>query len=84
VFDEVFAQRTAERLEEMAYVYWQRELADDASALLAAATAFRERSPDYHTVGRAMLEVVLAPALKAAAEAPEPVEGDDDSLLVKP
>jgi len=84
VFDEAFSLRTAERFEESAYFCWQLGQTDDASACLAAATAFRNRDERARPIGRAMLEVILAPVLKAAGEPSKEQEGDSDSLLVTP
>ncbi len=84
VFDETFASRTAERFEESAYFYWQLGQTDDASACLVAATAFRNQSPSCRPIGRAMLEVILAPVLKAIGESSEEQQGGNVSLLVKP
>lgn len=84
VFDESFAGCTAERFEESAYFYWQLDQIDDASACLAAATTFRNQSSSFRPIGRAMLEAILAPVLKAIGEPSEEQEGEKDSLLVKP
>lgn len=62
---------TAARLEESAYVFWQRGDEDDARACLAAAAAFRAGDPAENPVARAMLEVVLEPALRKLDESPE-------------
>jgi hypothetical protein len=84
VFDETFAARTAERFDESAYFYWQLDQIDDASACLAAATAFRNQDPGSRGIARAMLEVILAPVLEADTESTQEQQGEDDSLLVKP
>ncbi len=84
VFDEAFARRTAERFEESSYFYWKLDQIDDASACLVAATAFRSQDSSCRPIGRAMLEVILAPVLKAAGESSKEQEGDSDSLLVEP
>ena len=84
VYEPDLGECTARRLDETAYVFWRRDRLGDARACLAAATAFRDRTPDFRDLGRAMLEVVLAPVLKSIEQAPG--EGDDsaESLLVKP
>lgn len=84
VFDEAFAGRTAERFEESAYFFSQLDRVDDATACLVAASAFRNQAPSSRPIGRAMLEVILAPVLKATGEASEEQQGEADSLLVKP
>jgi hypothetical protein len=83
VFDETFAGRTAERFEESAYFYWKLDQVDDATACLVAATAFRTQAPSLRPIGRAMLEVILAPVLENAGSAEEQ-QGESDSLLAKP
>lgn len=74
LFSGSFAEASARRFEETAFVLWKREREDDARACLAAATALRAGSPAENPVARAMLEGVLAPLLRkleeGAAEAP--------------
>lgn len=89
VYDEGLRERTAARFEESAYVEWKSGRDDDARACLAAARAFREQPPADNPVARAMLESVLAPALRRAREGADPAEaerpggGDDASPQVK-
>lgn len=84
VFDAEFSRRTAERFEHTAYFFARRGRTDDASACLAAASAFRGRSPESRPIARQMLEVVLEPVLAHLDETKEEPGGDDESLLVKP
>ncbi|MFV1979022.1 MAG: hypothetical protein ACC649_06685, partial [Myxococcota bacterium] len=69
---------------ETAYLLWRREALEDARACLAAANAFRGSKPEYRELGRAMLEVVLAPALKSIEQQSEEAESSDESSLVVP
>jgi hypothetical protein len=71
VFDAGFAGSTANRFEETAYLFWRREALEDAHACLAAANAFRGPKQAFRELGRAMLEVVLAPALQSIAQRSE-------------
>jgi hypothetical protein len=84
VYEADFGQCTARRFDETAYVFWQRDRLPDARACLAAATAFRDRAPDFRSLGRAMLEVVLAPVLKSIERSPEGPDNSAESLLVRP
>ena len=79
-----FGQCTARRFDETAYVFWHRDRLRDARACLAAATAFRNRAPDFRSLGRAMLDVVLAPVLKAIERPPRDPDNSTESLLVRP
>jgi hypothetical protein len=82
VFAEPFDARTAQRFEESAYVFWKTDREADAKACLAAAQAFRERSPADNPVARALLEAVLAPVL-AGLDEPAP-RASEPSRLVTP
>lgn len=61
-------ERTAQRFEEAAHAAWKRDCLDEARALLAAAQAFRERTPRDNPVARALVERVLDPMLEALRE----------------
>lgn len=73
LFAAPFAEQTAARLEETAYVLWKRGRDDDARACLGAARAFREDPVAENPVARAMLDVALGPVL---AKLDEPGPGD--------
>ena len=75
---------TARRFDETAYVFWHRDRLGDARACLAAATAFRDRAPDFRDLGRAMLQVVLAPVLKSIERESGERNDNAESLLVRP
>jgi hypothetical protein len=60
-----FASRCAERFEETAFVFWRQDRGEDARACLAAADAFRGELSAYQEPARAMLDVLLGPALSA-------------------
>jgi hypothetical protein len=81
IFAEPFAEQTAQRCEESAYVLWKSGHEEEARACLAAAQAFRD-APADNPVGRAMIETLLAPALAGLDEAP--AREAEPSLLVKP
>lgn len=74
-----FAETSAQRLEEVAYLRWQSQNEEDARACLAAADALREAGAGRSALLRAFVETWLAPLLR---EAPKPEEAA--SLLVKP
>ncbi|MEE8507485.1 MAG: hypothetical protein V3T07_00345 [Myxococcota bacterium] len=91
IFSESFSAITSRRFEETAYVIWkhdrygrQGKMDGDGSArdCLAAARAFAEKAPTDNPVARAMLEVLLEPALRKLDR--EAKSEDDPSLLVKP
>jgi hypothetical protein len=60
-----FGLRTATRFEESSYPLWKLDREADARGCLAAATAFRERTPEENVVAVALSEVLLAPVLDA-------------------
>jgi len=68
IYAEPHGERTAARFEEAAYVLWKDGAADDARACLAAAVAFRSEAPADNPLARALLEVVLEPALRKLEE----------------
>ncbi len=76
-----FGELTAERLEESAWLAWQRGQEPEARDLLAAAQGLRGGDAAASPFLRAILEVVLSPVL--ARIEPEP-GSDPDSLLVRP
>jgi len=84
--------RTAELLEESAYVFWRSGSEAEARACLAASRAFREDAPVARTLARRMLELVLAPLLRRLEEEAQEEEsgpaGESDeatpSPIVKP
>jgi len=84
VFEPEFAERTANRFEETAYIFWRREALEDARACLAAAKTFRGPKAEFRELGRAMLEVVLAPTLKSIERESEETENGDEPSLVVP
>ena len=69
-----FAQLTAGRFEEAAYLGWKAGREGDARACLSAARAFRDGEAARHPLARAALESRLAPILDQArsAEKEEP------------
>ncbi len=82
VFGAEFAGRTANRFEETAYIFWRREALEDARACLAAAKTFRGSKAEFRELGRAMLEVVLAPTLKSIEqESQQTASGDGPSMV---
>ena len=84
VFEPGFAGSTANRFEETAYIFWRQKTLEDARACLAAAKAFRGAKAEYRELGRAMLEVVLAPALKSIEQQSEKTENRDGPSMVSP
>ena len=84
IFDESFAEITARRFEESAYVLGKRDAVESAHACLAAARAFRAQPAADNPVAKAMLEVVLEPALRKLEEETENESEGEKSLLVKP
>ncbi len=84
VFEPGFAASTANRFEETAYIFWRQEALEDARGCLAAAKAFRGPKAEYRELGRAMLEVVLAPALKSIERQSEKAENRDGPSMVSP
>ena len=84
IFDESFAEITARRFDESAYVMGKRDAGEAAHACLAAARAFRARPVADNPVAKAMLEVVLEPALRKLEEETEGESEGEESLLVKP
>jgi hypothetical protein len=84
IYGAEFGECTARRFDETAYVFWRRGRLPDARACLAAATAFRERAPEFRNLGRAMLEVVLAPVLKSIERELGQPDESAKSLLVRP
>jgi hypothetical protein len=82
IFHASACEATAQRFEESAYVSWKRDAEDDARACLEAAREFRERPPRENPVARALIEVLLEPALRKLEE--ESKGDGDESLLVKP
>ena len=84
VFEPGFAGSTANRFEETAYIFWRRGALEDARACLAAANAFRGSKAEYRELGRAMLEVVLAPVLESIEQRSEKTENRDGSSMVSP
>ena len=77
VYDAEFAERTAARFEETAYVLWKGGRADDARAALVAARAFRTHAPAENPVARALLEALLAPVLAEARGETAGADPDD-------
>jgi len=84
IYGAEFGECTARRFDETAYVFWRRDRLQDARACLAAATVFRNRDTDFRSLGRAMLEVVLAPVLKSIEQESGDRDDSAESLLVRP
>ncbi len=82
VFGGAFAARTANRFDETAYVFWKRGEVEDARACLAAASAFRASKAEFFELGRALLEVVLGPALASIAKPRSGAASGEGSSLV--
>jgi hypothetical protein len=74
-----FAERTAGRLEETAYLFWQGGREPEARECLAAAQALRQPGPLRVSLARAFVETWLAPLFR-------PAQKDEEAapLLVKP
>jgi hypothetical protein len=72
IYDAAQRERVSRGLEETAYVWWKAGRESDARSALAAATAFRTLDPAENPVARAMLEVLLRPALERAREGEAP------------
>ncbi len=83
LFADDFADITASRFEESAYVFWKSDREDDARACLAAAADLRGDSPEESPAALALVERLLAPLLKSLNEN-EGEDEDSGSLLVKP
>ncbi len=84
VFEAEFAGRTANRFEETAYIFWRREVLEDARACLAAAKTFRGPKAEFRELGRAMLEVVLEPTLKSIEQESQQTASGTESSMVGP
>ena len=83
IYDDRFAEITALRLEESAYLLWKADRADDARAALEAAVAFRAGSPAENPIARELIEVLFAPVLRAARGDANEVDEDSPSSLVE-
>jgi hypothetical protein len=68
LFGADFAEVTARRFEESAYLLWRGGREEDARIALAVAERFRRGEPEGNPVARAMLEVLFAPVLHEARE----------------
>jgi len=81
-----FAEVTARRLEESAYVMWKKKEDEKARVCVSSAAAFRTLPANDNPVARALLEVMLAPLLTRLREEDDSKEKDEDegSVLVKP
>ena len=78
LFDDAHRECTARRCDETAYVFWKGGREEDARTALALADAFRGGEA-ANPLARAMLEVLLAPALdklRAGPEEPAPADAD--------
>jgi hypothetical protein len=80
MFRDERGEAAARRFEESAYVLWKLDQADDARACLAAATAFRDASPEDNSVAAACAQALLEPALSALRSRPKerPEERPDE------
>ena len=77
-------KKTANRLEESAYVAWKCGREAEARGCLAAARSFREAEVRENRIARVLLEVSLEPVLKAMQEASESPEDEGlASSLIK-
>ena len=84
LFDSDYSQKTANRLEESAYVAWKCGREAEARGCLAAGRSFREAGVRENRIARVLLEVSLEPVLKAMQEAAEsPGEEGSASSLIK-
>ena len=84
LFDSGYSQKTANRLEESAYVAWKCGREAEARGCLAAARSFREAEVRENRIARVLLEVSLEPVLKAMQEASESPEDEGlASSLIK-
>lgn len=81
IYDENFAQVTADRLRETAFISWRSGREDEARECLAGAAAFASGAHD-NPVARAFVEAILAPLLAELAS--EDAAQEESSLLVKP
>jgi len=90
VFQGAFAEWTAARWRELAYVAWKSGREEDARAAVAAAAAFTRESPAGNPVAAALLEAALAPVIgellrsetrssEGSATASESEEGGEDA-----
>jgi hypothetical protein len=90
LFEGDFAEATAIRFEESAYVLSKGERVDDARACVAAGSAFRETPAAENAIAQALLEESLGSfltGLRDGEDEPEDESGDeggDDALIVKP
>ncbi|MFP8874318.1 MAG: hypothetical protein VCB42_07270, partial [Myxococcota bacterium] len=85
LFDSEYAERTARRFEESAYVAWKKGREAEARGCLKACRAFREGDVRENGIARAMLEVALGPVLERLQEAAQERGADDSgSLVLKP
>ena len=88
LFEGDYAEFTANRLEESAYVLSQGDRADDAQACLAAARAFRELPCDQNPVAQALLEESLGSFLASLRDKEDKEEGvgeeSEEALIVEP
>ena len=66
----------ARRFEESAYVLWKLDQEDDARACLAAATAFRDTSPEDNAVAAACAQALLEPTLSTLRSRQEEREAE--------
>jgi len=76
VYDEAERERVVRLLEETAYVWWRLGREDDARRALGAASGFASLPPAENPIARAMLEILLRPALERARAEPGEVAPD--------
>ena len=92
LFQDDFAETTANRFEESAYVLSKSDRGDDAQACAAAARAFRDSPVAENPVAKALLEESLGSFLESLRSKDRDKEkdgdgdgdGDEESLIVKP
>lgn len=82
IFDEAFAEVTALRLEETAYLLWRADREADARMALAAADVFRGPERADNALARELLEVLFAPVLRSARGDAGEAAGDAAPPLV--
>ena len=86
LFESEFAEATARRFEESAFVLAESGRGDDANVCLAAAGAFRAMPGGENPVARALMEQCLSSFLTSLRDKEEEGDGEgaDESLIVEP
>ena len=86
LFEGDFAEATARRFEESAFVFAESKRGEDAEVCLATARAFRATPIADNPVARALMEQCLGSFLTSLSDKQEEGdgEGEDESLIVEP